>query len=1024
MNGLITISDGQGTTISDGTIDTDNLTVDNFTVINMLVNYMSILRDSNPVVNAALGSTVDIGLLVQNSIFDDINRLYQIWDDTATYKIFEVDVLNKTITFNNSTVSFPNSTVTVTGALTTNRFLLNIDSISSSTVNWAFGDKQNIFLTNSLGVTFNLPLVTSSAQYGTVITIVTQLAIGVTFNAPSPYQFIDEDNNNVTTKTYTNAVRIFSFMAITTTGTMWRMMYAQVQNLLVTNNTWTGTNAFNTSLPTSTVTPSADNQLITRIYADSRYAELATANAFTSTNSFSNTTTFTGNIVANSLTITPVELGYIDGVTSSIQTQLNGKATLSTANAFTSTNSFSSTTTFTGNIVANALTITPTELGYIDGVTSAIQTQLNGKATLSGSNTFTNTNSFTGGSCLVTTQPENTNNTTAVSTAYFYRMIRGDSTLRNISIGQNANPANVSANNFALGFGALQNAGATSSDCVALGINSLNALTTGYYCFGMGGGAMQFATTSTRCVALGYATFPNGNPTNSVCIGANSGSASSGSENYIFGVFTANSLSSGSYNFICGSSAALVLTTGNENIICGYASGGGIITGSRNTLLGTNTSASGDFSNGSAIGYNAVINANNEIALGTSANTVKVYGDLITNGTTTAVNINATDLTLTGSIISATDLTLTGAILLNTADIFYSGSSGNLIFGEGITLNTPAGNNLLFGRNGATIASANCYNNVCLSSAGCNMTGTCDDNVIIGSQNVDSTSTINRNILIGTQIHYLTATTSTDNVFIGYRASTANKNQTYSTAIGSTATVNNSLTYATAIGAGSVCTTSNTIQLGRTGDTTKCDILQSNKSSSTTFQYLTQNTLITAATTLTNPLFSYYPFTMKTAAAYTVTLPEITASTVGTQLVFKRVGGSLQSLLIAMSVNQPAFLLGTAIGTLSSFTLCSTAQSCGTMVAIESQNAGAGTFTNAAASTTITIVTQSSGTLSIGGIINCNGNVRYITAYGSTGTPGLGGTGTYIVNTAITLANTAQAYTSSVTYGWAITSIQ
>ena len=52
--------------------------------------------------------------------------------------------------------------------------------------------------------------------------------------------------------------------------------------------------------------------------------------------------------------VTSTELGYVDGVSSAIQTQLDGKQA---ANANVST----------------------TELGYLDGVTSAIQTQLDGK---------------------------------------------------------------------------------------------------------------------------------------------------------------------------------------------------------------------------------------------------------------------------------------------------------------------------------------------------------------------------------------------------------------------------------------------------------------------------------------------------------------------------------------------------------------------------------------------------------------------------------------------------------------------
>ena len=54
------------------------------------------------------------------------------------------------------------------------------------------------------------------------------------------------------------------------------------------------------------------------------------------------------------LTATAAELNYTDGVTSNIQTQLNGKQ----------------------STVAG---VSDTEIGYLDGVTSAIQTQLDGK---------------------------------------------------------------------------------------------------------------------------------------------------------------------------------------------------------------------------------------------------------------------------------------------------------------------------------------------------------------------------------------------------------------------------------------------------------------------------------------------------------------------------------------------------------------------------------------------------------------------------------------------------------------------
>ena len=52
--------------------------------------------------------------------------------------------------------------------------------------------------------------------------------------------------------------------------------------------------------------------------------------------------------------VSDTEIGYLDGVTSAIQTQLNNKQ----------------------DVVAN---VSNTEIGYLDGVTSAIQTQLDGK---------------------------------------------------------------------------------------------------------------------------------------------------------------------------------------------------------------------------------------------------------------------------------------------------------------------------------------------------------------------------------------------------------------------------------------------------------------------------------------------------------------------------------------------------------------------------------------------------------------------------------------------------------------------
>lgn len=158
-------------------------------------------------------------------------------------------------------------------------------------------------------------------------------------------------------------------------------------------------------------------------------------------------------ITSNGLTISDVELGYLDGTTSNIQTQINAKANdnavvhLAGTETITGTKTFSvnpisatvpttnselankkyvddtivagafvniagtqtitgnktlqGTTTITGNIISNALTISPTELGYLDGTTSNIQTQINTKANdnavvhLAGTETITGAKTFT-----------------------------------------------------------------------------------------------------------------------------------------------------------------------------------------------------------------------------------------------------------------------------------------------------------------------------------------------------------------------------------------------------------------------------------------------------------------------------------------------------------------------------------------------------------------------------------------------------------------------------------------------------
>jgi hypothetical protein len=143
--------------------------------------------------------------------------------------------------------------------------------------------------------------------------------------------------------------------------------------------------------------------------------------------------TFTGNIVLPATTsignVSGTELGYVDGVTSAIQTQINAKLASTTA---ASTYAPISSPTFTGTV--SGISKTMVGLGNVDNtadvnkpVSTAQQTALNGKATLTG-DTFTGavvisantaSTSATSGALIVTGGIGTGGNIHAEGTAYF-----------------------------------------------------------------------------------------------------------------------------------------------------------------------------------------------------------------------------------------------------------------------------------------------------------------------------------------------------------------------------------------------------------------------------------------------------------------------------------------------------------------------------------------------------------------------------------------------------------------------------
>ena len=127
------------------------------------------------------------------------------------------------------------------------------------------------------------------------------------------------------------------------------------------------------TLPTSTGTVALTSDItLSTLSVTATASELNTLDGITSTTAELN--------LLDGVTATTTELNYVDGVTSAIQTQLDAKQATITGGATTIA---SSNLTATRAVVSDGSgkiavsSVTSTELGYLDGVTSNVQTQIN-----------------------------------------------------------------------------------------------------------------------------------------------------------------------------------------------------------------------------------------------------------------------------------------------------------------------------------------------------------------------------------------------------------------------------------------------------------------------------------------------------------------------------------------------------------------------------------------------------------------------------------------------------------------------
>jgi hypothetical protein len=193
------------------------------------------------------------------------------------------------------------------------------------------------------------------------------------------------------------------------------------------------------------------------------------------------------------------------------------------------------------------------------------------------------------------------------------------------------------ATNVAFGASALAS-NTTGSQNTAIGLNALTSITTGGFNVAIGGDALHFDILGSSNIAIGQGALYNGTGNSNTAIGVSVlGSYASSFNTAIGAGAMAGATVTGSLNTAIGDSALFVNSAGAQNVGIGFQAGYTAIAGNANTTGSNNTwigSLSGpgtstQLTNATAIGYQALNTASNQVVLGNSSVT-----SLVINGAT------------------------------------------------------------------------------------------------------------------------------------------------------------------------------------------------------------------------------------------------------------------------------------------------------------------------------------------------------------------------------------------------------
>jgi hypothetical protein len=141
---------------------------------------------------------------------------------------------------------------------------------------------------------------------------------------------------------------------------------------------------------------------------------------------------------------------------------------------------------------------------------------------------------------------------------------------------------------------------------------------------------------------------------------------------------------SATYNVGLGNQALTSLTTGTYNVAVGYQAGNAITTGAYNTAIGANAfTGASTYNYSTAIGYNAQITGNNQLVLGTSAETVKLPGGINMSNSSTLINVSGT-ITLSNPLAQIYPVYNTSALSIQMPSPIIAGA-GTMVWFRRVT---------------------------------------------------------------------------------------------------------------------------------------------------------------------------------------------------------------------------------------------------------------------------------------------------------------------------------------------------